>query len=172
MVALSNSCVIETIEEAMKLHKRYSTELLSFLGDLLVRGYEATKVSRSTMHSLGIDEICKRCDIEEGGSCCAKGLENYYDSVLLLANLIVGVKLPVKRYAENGCFFLGPDGCVLTFRHTICVNYLCRAIYEKIGHENVVRVQKTCGEEMHLTFLICERIREFLQHTGGNGAEI
>ncbi|MDL1969819.1 MAG: hypothetical protein LWW94_02380 [Candidatus Desulfofervidaceae bacterium] len=68
---------------------------------------------------------CKQCALS-GESCCRKGIENKYNGVILLINKLLGVKLPARRLYPDGCYFLGPERCILVAREIICVDYLCR----------------------------------------------
>ncbi|HEC31363.1 MAG TPA: hypothetical protein ENI41_02610 [Deltaproteobacteria bacterium] len=136
---------------------------------LLAEVIEKARTSRQVMQELRINELCRQCDEEEGGSCCGAGIENRYDAVLLLLNLLAGVNLPASRFDEKSCYFLGPEGCVLKIRHTLCVNFLCDKIEENLSLEELVRLQEVIGEEIDLTFVLYEAVRKFLRSLTGNG---
>jgi hypothetical protein len=117
---------------------------------------------QSISKEMGLSEICKRCDTEEKGSCCGRGIENYYDEPLLLLNLILGVNLHIRRYDKASCFFLGPKGCLLAARHTLCVNYLCDKITKRFSPAELSRLRDAEGIQLELTFQLCESLRKFL----------
>ncbi|MFN3533870.1 MAG: hypothetical protein ACK4WB_00590 [Desulfatiglandales bacterium] len=115
------------------------------------------------LKALGLSEICKRCDIEEGGSCCGRGIENYYDEPLLLLNCILGVSLHVRRREKDSCLFLGTHGCILRARHTLCVNYLCEKILNRFSPYSLMELKEAEGRELEYTFRLCERLRRYFQ---------
>jgi len=106
--SLSNP-IEEKIAWAQHCYQEFGDDLLKEkkLVDLLAHLKAAVVVSRREMALTGIIEICRRCDQEEGGSCCGAGLENRYDGWLLLINLLLGVKLPKTRQETDSCFLLG-----------------------------------------------------------------
>lgn len=116
-------------------------------------------LSRQAMFDCGLVEICRVCDEEEGGSCCGKGIEDKFCPTLLLINLLMGQSLPCKPLKDDGCFFLGPQGCSLQVRQVICVNYLCRTIQEKIPLDKLIHLQTVTGEELDTVFLLQEAIK-------------
>lgn len=130
---------------------------------LLSRFRRAAAGSREALQSTGIVEICRRCDALEGGSCCGAGLEKHYDAVLLLINRLLGAALPKRRQDPRSCFFLGPEGCLLTARHVLCVNYVCRKITDRIRPEGLARLRNREGEELEALFLLHERIKKVLK---------
>jgi len=135
------------------------TELLQ-----LFKGAKA--LSQSHMEGSGIVEICRRCEMEGGGSCCGAGIEDRYDEWLLLVNLLLGVKLPRQRWKDDSCFFLGPEGCKLAARHAICINYLCKEVIDQVDAEQIARLREKEGEELELLFFICERVRKIVKECG------
>ena len=118
--------------------------------------------SQHAMWNLGVAAACKECEDEEGGSCCGAGIENRYTSFLLLMNLLLGESLPEKRSYENSCFFLGKTGCTLKARDTICVNYLCLKIQNRLHADAIIKLQEITGEEMDTTFRLHEAIKRFI----------
>ncbi len=140
-----------------------SNELISnLLSDVIKR----EQVSRKLMRALGVNELCRECDQEEGGSCCGAGIENRYDAILLFSNLLAHVHLPESRFNGKSCYFLGPTGCVLKIRHTLCVNFLCHKIEDELSIEELVRLQTVLGEEIDSTFLLYEAVKKFIKNYG------
>jgi hypothetical protein len=119
----------------------------------------AVVASHQEMAATGMVEICRRCEEEEGGSCCGAGLENRSDGWLLLTNLLLGCSLPAAAHDAESCYFLGPNGCRLTARHTICVNYVCRKITDQLSPGALARLREREGEELQCLFLLVERIK-------------
>jgi hypothetical protein len=114
------------------------------------------------MVSIGIVRECRDCAIKEG-SCCGSGMENSYDEVLLLINLLLGRTLPSQAYDTTSCYFLGENGCLLRAREVICVNYLCQRISRSIQKEKLIHLQKIAGEELNTLFMLEEDIKKGLK---------
>ena len=135
--------------------------------DLVGRLDRSIKRSREAMLSLGIVEACKRCDEEEGGSCCGAGLENKFDTFLLLMNLLLGVSLPERHHRPDSCYLLGDKGCVLRVRLVLCVDYLCPKIMSALSHDKVVKLQCISGDELLTGFKLYDAIKRFMRSTAG-----
>lgn len=118
------------------------------------------------MRETGICNICTRCALLEGGSCCGDGIEDKFDALLLLINLLFGYKLPLKREIENGCWFLGEKGCKLIARQVICVNYLCKKIYNEVEPEQIHRLQRAILDETEQLFIVEEKMKSELLKLG------
>jgi hypothetical protein len=122
--------------------------------------------SHEAMTHAGVVAECARCEREEGGSCCGAGLEDRYDGVTLLINLLLGTELPHERHDPRSCFFLGPDGCTLVARDVICVNYLCRKIGDNLDRSEVEVMHDREGEEIESLFRLHARITTVLRKMG------
>ena len=117
------------------------------------------------MVSIGVVRECRDCAVEEG-SCCGTGMENSYDEVLLLINLLLGRTLPTQAYDTNSCYFLGENGCLLRAREVICVNYLCQRISRSIQKEKLIHLQKIAGEELNSLFMLEQHIKKKIKRQG------
>jgi len=140
----------------------------ALLGDQEIAGLldnlkEAVAASRREMAQTGIVEICRRCDREEGGSCCGAGIENRYDACLLLINCLLGVHLPEERRQSDSCFFSVENGCLLMARHIICINYLCKNVTDQVDPCRIATVREKEGEEVNALFVLHERIKTVLK---------
>lgn len=148
-------------------------ELFIEWGDLLgadsrIRGLLETlrdKVAASGRVALevGLVAACKRCEEEEGGSCCGAGIEDRYSPYLLLINLLLGRSLPAARRFADSCHFLDKGGCMLLARDILCINYLCPGLQKSLAHEDLVRLQTATGEEMESVFRTHEAVKDFLR---------
>ena len=114
------------------------------------------------MLALQVVSECKSCE-EEGGSCCGSGIENKYDAVLLLINLLLGCSLENNEPVGNSCYFLGKNGCMLTARHVLCVNYICDKLQKKLNREELLALQTCAGEELDTLFILHESIKKKLR---------
>lgn len=132
------------------------------IAELLVKSKKAIFASHKEMADGGVVNECKGCEEREGGSCCGAGLENRYGGVLLLINLLLGMKIPRDRPDPSSCFFLGKKGCLLPARHTICVDYLCKKITDRIDPQKIVALREKEGVELERLFFLHERIKEII----------
>ena len=119
--------------------------------------------SRSIMIKSGLSALCEQCEVEEGGSCCGRGLEDRYSACLLLINLMLDASLPERRYDESSCFFLDQKGCQLKARHAICVNYICSKIKHLLNPDLLKLLKESEGIELESVFRLNERIKVLLR---------
>ena len=163
-----SSPVEEKVEWAKACYVSVGHQLLrdERIGDLLIRYREAAANSHLLMAETGIQRECRGCEEVEGGSCCGRGLEDYYSGVLLLINLLLGRELPEGRRNSRDCLFLDSEGCRLLARHVICVNYLCKKIIDHIEPQKITLLRENEGIELETLFHLNERIKEFLREIG------
>jgi hypothetical protein len=133
------------------------------LKELLDGFRHAADASHQAMLNAGLVDECRLCEEREGGSCCGAGLENRYDGILLLINLLLGIKIPHEKYDPSSCFFLGQQGCLLIARHVICVNYLCNKATNRIDPRKISTLREKEGLELERLFLLHERIKKILK---------
>jgi len=119
--------------------------------------------TNQSMLTLEVVAECKSCEEKEGGSCCGAGIENKYDGVLLLINLLLGGSLQNHEPFGNSCYFLGKNGCKLTARHVLCVNYICEKLQKKLTREELIALQTCAGEELDTLFFLHEAIKKRLR---------
>ena len=115
-----------------------------------------------SMFTLGVAAECKNCEEKEGGSCCGAGIENKYDTVLLLINLLLDCSVQNHEPLGNSCYFLGKNGCKLTAREVLCVNYICDKLQKKLTREELLALQTCAGEELDTLFILHEAIKKRL----------
>jgi len=128
------------------------------VADLAARLLPAAAASRRAMVAAGIVDICATCERDEGGSCCGAGLENRYDGVTLLINLLLGVELPAARSVPESCYFLGPAGCLLAARDVICVNFVCQKITDQVRLDRLAPMRELEGVELETLFALHTRL--------------
>lgn len=158
----------EKIKAAQDLFQRWGEALWA---ETSVRCYlevlqEKAAASARVSMELGLVAACKRCDEEEGGSCCGAGIEDRFSPHLLLISLLLGQPLPGARRFANSCYFLGTDGCLLLARHILCINYLCPGLQKTFAHEDLIRLQAATGEEMETVFRVHEAVKQYLREAG------
>ncbi len=154
----------EKIKNARMLYELHGAGLLAepHISSLLQEYREAVNQSWQAMDRHGVVEQCTDCAVNDGGSCCGKGIEEKFDSVLLLINLLLETEIPGERSDETGCWFLGERGCLLVARHVICINYMCKRLYEELDTSDIHAVQQAMGVETDLVFMLEQRIKAWL----------
>ncbi len=152
----------QKIEQAHKLFGTYGSSLAEdpSIGALLQKLRDCIDNTNQSMLTLGVVAECKNCEEKEGGSCCGSGIEDKYDVVLLLINLLLGGSLQNHEPLGNSCFFLGKRGCKLTARHVLCVNYICDKLQKKLTREELIALQTCAGEELDTLFFLHEAIKK------------
>lgn len=154
----------EKLEQAHKLYSVWGERLKGEprIAELLGKLDAYIDASWQAMFDLDVVETCKYCDEQEGGSCCGAGIENKYDPILLLMNLLLDAPLPDAREEEGDCFFLGPTGCKLKVRLVLCVDYLCPKLQRKLAPEKLHKLQSVSGDELLTGFILYDTIKTFL----------
>lgn len=146
---------------AEDLYVKHGKELMSQfqLSELLNQYGKAILKSGEEMRNLGVSQTCSSCAREKTGGCCFEGVEEWYDSVLLLINLLLGTEIPRSRAFKGCCFFVGEHGCRLAARFSFCINYLCTEIRELLGTKSASRLLSISGEEIYLGWEIEKYLR-------------
>ena len=150
------------IEQALDLFETCGDSLRqdTSIHTLLKKLRDCIENTNQSMLSLGVVTECKNCEEKEGGSCCGAGIENNYDPILLLINLLLGCPLQNHEPIANSCYFLGKKGCRLTARHVICVNYICEKLQRKLTRKELIVLQTSAGEELDTLFFLHEAIKK------------
>jgi hypothetical protein len=164
MDAVGLPSIEEKIEEARALYAAWEDRLRQDgrIGTLLARLEQSVRASRQAMQRLGVVRACEQCEKQEGGSCCGVGIENRYDGVQLLINLLLGVSLPPEHTYPDSCYFLKDCGCSLKARHVLCVNYLCADLQRALSQDDTIALQTIVGEELGTGFALYEAIKKRL----------
>jgi len=163
-----NGRYLSSIEDKIvQVERKYAVLGNIMLNDAEIRHLlnkldSAIKSTRKYMQEIGVTEVCRECALQ-GKSCCKKWVENEYDEVILLINRLLGVDLPTKRFDPKGCFFVGPNGCVLKAREVICVDFLCEKILKHIGKKEI-QLQIIAGEELETLFTLREKVTKVIQN--------
>jgi len=107
----------------------------------------------------GIVESCTGCASKKKGSCCFQGVEEWYDHILLLINLLMGAELPRDREAPGHCLFVGEKGCKLIARYSFCINYLCPDLKKSLGKPYTEEIMSIVGEELVVGLEVEQAVR-------------
>ncbi len=161
------SSIADKIRLARALYSSWGEQLQGepHIHDLSKKLEKSIKTSREAMQALGLIEICKRCDEEEGGSCCGAGLENKFDTFLLLMNCLMGVSLPEHHRRADSCYFLSDTGCMLQVRLVLCVDFLCPKILGALSHAELIELQKISGDELVTGFLLYDAVKKLMRQS-------
>ncbi len=151
----------EKVRWAKSLYEGYGGLLLS---DVRLSRYlkEYRRTIQDTwevMRQVGVTAECTDCAIKDGGSCCGIGIENRFDTALLLLNLLLGSSLPERREDPDGCWFLGKNGCTIYARHVICINYICRRLETNISASGLDLLHEKIAREADAAFVTEEYIK-------------
>ena len=149
---------------ALEQHRLYGARLREddLVDRLLAELRVQVAASRESMVAAGLVEDCRICEEEKGGSCCGRGMEDHYDGVLLLINLMLGAVIEKEWRDEESCLFLGSAGCRLPARDHICVNYLCVKVGERLSPPAVAEMRKRQGRELDTLFRLTDHITTLL----------
>jgi hypothetical protein len=129
----------------------------------LTDGYRrAIEKTGTSMSSMGVPAACTACVEKGSGSCCFQGIEEGYDHVLLLANLLLGCDLPDSAEDPASCFFVGSKGCKLTARYYFCLHYFCPDLMQVLGKDRVQALLITLGEELSIGWQLEQAVRNRL----------
>ena len=138
------------IRSAMAIYHRFGGVVLgdARTAGLLGRYRDAIEKTQEEMKHCGVVQTCTACAAEEAGGCCFKGVEEWYDPLLLSINLLMGVRLPGARSVPEGCLFVGEKGCRLKARHHFCINYLCSRLKDRLDPQNRTNLMAVAGREI------------------------
>jgi hypothetical protein len=163
------SSIEEKIKTARQLYYSWAHQLRreQHIHELMHQLEQCLENSHVAMLELGIVETCKHCDEEDGGSCCGAGLENKFDTLLLLMNLLLGVSLPERHQRPDSCYLLSDTGCVLRVRLVLCVDYLCPRILKGLSRDELIRLQNISGDELLTGFKLYDALKKFMRKAAG-----
>ncbi|HID97591.1 MAG TPA: hypothetical protein EYP57_05310 [Thermodesulfobacteriaceae bacterium] len=162
---MKSGSIEQKISRARNLWANHG-ERLSVLPEvslLLNRYREELSESRRLMDELGLVALCSTCSSEvDIGGCCGSGIEDWYDEILLLLNLMLDVDIPERRFDRRVCLFLGPEGCRIWARYHFCVNYLCPGIIASLEPRDLALLRAQSGKELFLCWELENRLKQEL----------
>lgn len=83
---------------------------------------------QNQMASMIMFSLCIDCGQSQTGGCCSYYMANETDSVLIVINLLLGIKVKPQRDDFYECCYLGHKGCILRVKPIFCLNYNCQKI--------------------------------------------
>lgn len=125
-------------ETAVRLYQEFGQSLLALpeITDALDRLKLSSRDLTSRMAGMNMFSLCKRCGAQAGGGCCSAFMANETDAILLMINMLLGVRVSPQRDDSFECRYLGPEGCIFMVKPIFCLNYNCRHILD--GNESHV----------------------------------
>ncbi|HID97892.1 MAG TPA: hypothetical protein EYP57_06870 [Thermodesulfobacteriaceae bacterium] len=156
--------ILEKIRLARLLFEAYGEELQGDrnVSSLIASYRSAIRETWEQMDKSGVIEHCTDCAVRDGGSCCGKGIEDRFDTALILINLLMGSRIPDSREDDAGCWFLGREGCLIVAREVICVNYICKKLYRKISWPDMQVLQAKIMQETDAAFMLDATVKSWL----------
>jgi hypothetical protein len=157
--------LLREISKAGGLFDRFESALRRHLEirRLLTCYRNAIEATQARMLQEGVAAMCKHCATKGPGSCCFEGIEDGYDHILLLINLLMGCIPPDNRENPEACFFVGEDGCKLRCRYYFCLHYLCPELQTTLGSEAKQELLKVVGKELQAGWKLEQTLREWLR---------
>lgn len=157
------------ISRAKAMYRSSCTEILAdrYLQQLLSHYRAAVRDTQQLMVESGVVDLCSVCASKAHGSCCAKGVEDWYDEWLLFINLLMGIEIESPREEANSCLFVGSNGCKLAARHSFCVNFLCPAICGSLGSVQTGKLLALSGTELYTGWILEQELRKWLKRRAG-----
>jgi hypothetical protein len=80
------------------------------------------------MGIMDLGQLCGDCAARPGGGCCSAYMADNTDSLQMLINLLLGVKVAQQQESGENCRFLGTQGCLFLVKPIFCLNYNCTHI--------------------------------------------
>ena len=157
--------ITEQIQKAEELYSLYGSEILTDkkCSSLLKELNSAIEDSWKLMKELGVVDICSACADEKTGGCCHFGIETCYTNMLILMNLLGGVRIPEQRKLENNCLFVGEYGCQLNVRFKTCIHHLCPEILNSLSEYDLFRLRATTSYEIKVGLQTESAIRDWIR---------
>lgn len=119
-----------------------------------------------------VTAFCAMCGGQRDTGCCFAGAERWYDPLLLLINLLLGAELPHHRWSADRCFFLGPEGCLLRARWSICLNFFCPELSETLSPQDLGALRRQAGAEIWAGLELEKALTAWLKRHAPGGAPL
>ena len=83
--------------------------------------------------------------------------------MIILINILLGVKIPEQRKLENNCLFVGEHGCLLKARFKTCIHHLCPKIKNILSEYDLFRLRATASYEIKVGSQTESIIRDWIR---------
>ena len=158
------------IAKARSLHAKYGGDISRSenIAGLLACYRRAMEDTAMLNREMEVPATCSRCATGVAGGCCFQGIEEGYDHVLLLTNLLMGCSIPDSPEMPGSCFFVGKLGCKLVARFYFCLHYFCPDLKYSLGPSGISRLLGKLGAELQAGWELEQAIRGWLKSVGNN----
>ena len=131
--------VAEKLAWARALYARHALDLKAsaLFQEQLDRLQLQTLALNGYMQSTGVNRLCSHCATHPDGGCCSAFMADNTDSILLLINLLLNIKVQYRNQVDENCCFLGDQGCFFLVKPIFCLNYNCTHILESGDTESL-----------------------------------
>jgi hypothetical protein len=120
-----------------------------FASPAIQKGLEGLRqqafVLEQHMQAMELGRLCSLCASQPGGGCCSAYMADNTDSILMLINLLLGIKVQIRNSHEESCCFLGEQGCLFLVKPIFCLNYNCKAILDSAGSDALGSLYRLAG---------------------------
>jgi hypothetical protein len=142
--------VSQYISEAKQVYTSLGGEILNNpqLTELLAGFKQQIEDTNRLFKELDVAADCADCCDHEKGPCCFDGAQGWYDLRLLLINLLLGVEVPDSPELVDDCWFNSPTGCKLLAKDSICLNFFCPDIQERLNDDELLSLRQQVGREL------------------------
>ena len=157
--------IAEQIQKAKELYSLYVSDILldKKCASMLEELKAAIEDSWKLMEELGVVDICSACADEKIGGCCHFGIETCYTNMIILMNLLLGLKIPEQRKLENNCLFVDEHGCLLKARFKTCIHHLCPEILNSLSEYDLFRLRVITNYEIKVGIQTESAIRDWIR---------
>ncbi len=161
----ADSPILCQVERAKALYGLYADRLTADedIRTLLDRYRASIEQTGVAMHREGIGAACSTCARQNPSGCCFSGIEDGYDDILLLLNMLLGCALPESREQPDSCFFVGERGCRLMARFYFCLHYFCPGLTTSLGDARIGALQQQVAQEIHAGCQVEAAVRRWLR---------
>jgi hypothetical protein len=153
------------IARAKSVDAQYHRDILEdrTVSGLLARYRQSVEDMNELNKEMGVPEACGRCAAGVLGGCCFQGIEEGYDHILLLMNLLMGCHVPDSSEIPGSCFFVGERGCKLVARFYFCLHYLCTDLTHSLGPSGIGKLLGCLGTQLKAGWELEQALRTWLK---------
>lgn len=116
------------------------------------------------MTAMQMGPLCSACASRPGGGCCSAYMADNTDSIQILINLLLGIRIEQPQPAEDDCCFLGSHGCLFMAKPIFCLNYNCSHIASGSDPEALALLEHLTGKVLCQQTRIESIILDHLRH--------
>jgi hypothetical protein len=89
-------------------------------------------------------------------------MEEVYDVIHLLINLLLGSPIHVSKTQSGECWFLGERGCTLAAKAYFCLDYFCPKFDDPLGAQGMGALLEAVRQENSAAWELDRSLRNWL----------